>query len=193
MALLYDRSAVKGWAKSQIPLFWERRLFIAVGVAAFLLLYFFRGVVEVFAVMAAFIVLGVASLMYNRWIKVSLGFELVMLGTVVTGVLYGRLPAFVVGFVGLFLAEVLTDRFTYSTFISFIGIFAVAMVVPSFEPFSVTSAGIWMTLLYDAIILPGYMIMGSSPARSFLFFVTHVAFNVWVFAVFAPGIVSFMS
>jgi len=144
-------------------------------------------------VMALFIIIGILSMMYNRWIKVSLGVELIMVGTVLTAVAYGRFPAIIVGFVALFFAEMLSDRFTYSTFISFIGLFVVAMVVPLFGSSSITAIGIWMTLMYDIIILPGYVLLGSSPWRSLLFFVTHIMFNAWVFIVIAPRILPLLN
>jgi len=191
--LKFKRSNISELAKSKIPFLLEKRLAIVFVISAILLLYLFRHIVEVVAVMAAFIVVGILSMMYNRWIKVSLGFELIMLGLVVTGMLYGRIPAVIVGMVALFFAEVITDRFTYATFVSFIGIFVVAMIVPMFADKNITWVGIWMTLLYDVIILPGYMLLGSSPWRSFLFFITHIFFNVWIFMVVAPRIFQFLT
>ncbi len=184
----YDRSEVKAWAKSRIPFFWKKRVSIALAIASLALLFLFRNLVEMLAVMALFIALGIASMMYNRWIKISLGVELIMLGTVITGLVYGNLPALVVGVVSLFFAEVITDRFTYSTFVSFMGIFAVSMAAPMIGSVGVTWAGIWMTVLYDAIIGPGYIIMGSSLLRTSLFVVTHTLFNIWVFVFVAPWV-----
>ena len=190
MPLKYDRKGIKSWAKSQIPFFWEMRIIITVGVLSAILLFFFHRIVEMLLVMAGFIVLGVASMMYNRWIRVSLGFELIMFGVVITGMLYGWLQALIVGFIALFFAEVLTNRFTYSTFVSFIGMFVIALVVPSFAGNNVAWVGIGMTLLYDLIILPGYILLGSSPGRSLLFFATHILFNAWIFLTVAPPVMS---
>jgi hypothetical protein len=184
----YKRSRIRAWAKSKIPFLWEKRLGIASAIIGLVLLFLFRDVIQMLVVMAAFIILGVASLIYNRWIKLSLGFELIMLGIVVTGMAYGRWQAFVVGFIALFFAEVITNRFTYSTFISFIGIFIVSMTIPLFQNTGVTWVGICMTLIYDAIIGPGYILMGSSPWRTLLFVATHAIFNIWVFIFIAPWV-----
>ena len=151
------------------------------------MLYFFHSLVKMLIVMVAFILLGALSLMYNRWVRVSLGVELIMLGTVITTVAYGVVQGIIVGFTSLFFAELFTGRFTYSTFVSFAGLFVVVVVASSLE-FSVKLTGILMTLLYDAIIAPGYIIMGSSPWRTSLFVVTHVLFNVWAFVFIAPHI-----
>ncbi|MAG16311.1 hypothetical protein CMO88_04575 [Candidatus Woesearchaeota archaeon] len=184
----YNRKYLSDLATSKLPFLWEKRIAIVLVIAAVFLLYLFRNVIEVLVVMAIFIAIGIVSMMYNRWIKVSFGFELIMLGIVITAMVYGRIPALVVGIVALFFAEVLTDRFTYSTFISFIGVFVIAMVAPIFQNTSITWVGIWMTLLYDAIILPGYILLGSSIWRSSVFFITHILFNVWVFMFIAPGV-----
>lgn len=182
----YSRKDVKVWAKSRIPFFWERRVAVVLAVAAVVILLLFRSFVEMLAVMALFIALGIMSMMYNRWVKVSLGVELILLGTVITALVYGRVPSLIVGIVSLFFAEVFTDRFTYSTFVSFIGIFAVSMAAPLLQGIGITSVGILMTVLYDAVIGPGYVLMGSSPWRTLLFVATHLLFNIWAFAFIAP-------
>ncbi len=182
----YDRAAIKAWAKSQFPFFWKKRVSVALVIVSIILLFFFRNFVEMLVVMAFFIALGIASMMYNRWIKISLGIEFIMMGTVITGLVYGKVPAVIVGLVSLFFAEVITNRFTYSTFVSFLGIFAVSMATPMLQGISITWAGIWMTLLYDAVIGPGYILMGSSIWRTLLFVVTHILFNIWVFVFIAP-------
>ncbi len=184
----YNRKELRALAKSQLPFLWKKRFFIALVISSAALLFLFRNFVEMLAVMAFFIALGVASMMYNRWIKISLGIEFIMLGTVITGLVYGKFPALVVGLVSLFFAEVITDRFTYSTFVSFVGIFAVSMVTPMLDGISITWVGIWMTLLYDAVIGPGYIIVGSSVWRTLLFVVTHILFNIWVFVFAAPWV-----
>ncbi len=184
----FDRSAVNAWAKSRLPFFWKKRFSIALVIAAVVVLFFFRNFVEMLVVMAFFTALGIASMAYNRWIKISLGVELILLGTVIVGLVYGKFPALIVGVVSLFFAEVISDRFTYSTFVSFAGIFAVSMVTPMLHGMGITSVGIWMTVLYDAIIGPGYVLMGSSSWRTLLFVVTHILFNIWVFVFMAPWV-----
>ncbi len=202
LAMDYRRSReeLRSWAKSRVPGFaspadfasmlWEKKIAIVLFFAAAILLFFFRNFVETLAVMAAFIAAGTFSMIYNRWIKVSLGFELIMLGMVLTTLAYGRVAGLLVGVVSLFLAEVITERFTHSTFISFIAVFVVVMVAPFFSSMSIVWIGIWMTLLYDAIIVPGYILLGSSIWRSLLFSLTHIVFNAWVFAIIAPRIMS---
>ena len=193
------------WAHSKVPgldsinslirFFIERRLFILFAIAAAVLLFFFWGYVKTFVVMAFFIVLGAVSMIYNRWLKLSLGFEFIMLGLVITSITLGRLPGLVVGILGLLFAEVIAERFTYSTFVSFVGIAVVALIAPFVfqQTNSITSAGIILVIIYDAIIIPGYLMLGSNLGRSMLFVVTHILFNMWVFSFLAPAFFKVLS
>ena len=193
------------WAHSRVPgmqslgsfvkLLSERRLAVLFVIAAAVLLFFFLGYVKTLSIIAFFIVLGAVSMIYNRWLKLSLGVEFIMLGVVITSVVSGRLPGLVVGIIGLFLAELISERFTYSTFVSFIGIAVVALIAPNVihQTNSITSTGIILTVVYDAVIIPGYLLLGSSIGRSALFVVTHIAFNVWAFSFLAPIFISVLS
>ena len=195
------KSDVVSWAHSKIPGFEnfaallrfliEKRPIILFALAAAVVLFFFWSYVKVILVMAIFIALGAVSMLYNRWVKESLGVEFIMLGTVITSIVFGRLPGLIVGMVGLFLAEVLSERFTYSTFVSFIGIAVVALIAQNIfnQTHSITSAGIILTVIYDAVIIPGYLLLGSNLGRSALFVVTHLIFNVWAFSFIAPLLV----
>src|SRR3989338_2485885 len=190
-AVSWARSRVRGLENpsSLLQLLFEKRAAAVFMVALFVLMFFFWSQLKVLAVMAFFIALGAVSMLYNRWVRVSLGFELVMLGLVITAVAFGRLAGLVVGFTGLFLAEVLSGRFTHSTFVSFIGLAVVGLAAPNAFGIlegNITLTGILLTVIYDAVIAPGYVILGSNPGRTGLFVVTHLAFNAWVFSFAAP-------
>ena len=192
------KNDIVSWAHAKVPglesitsfirFLIEKKLIVLLAIAAAVLLFFFWAYVKLLAVMAFFIALGAFSMVYNRWIKVSVGVELVMLGLVITSIAFGRLPGLIVGMVGLFLAEVISERFTYSTFVSFIGTAVIAVIAPNIfhQTNSITSAGVILTVIYDAIIIPGYLLLGSNPGRSAFFVVTHIIFNIWAFSFIAP-------
>ena len=192
------KASMVSWSHSKVPglesfnsfarVLVARRLIVLLALAAVVLLFFFWAYVKLLVVMAFFIALGAVSMLYNRWIKVSAGVEFVMLGLVITSIAFGRLPGLIVGLVGLFLAEIISERFTYSTFVSFIGIAVVGIIAPNIfhQTNSITSAGIMLTIIYDAIIIPGYLLLGSSVGRSAFFVITHIIFNIWVFSFIAP-------
>ncbi len=155
---------------------------ILLGIAALLLS---RVLKELFLI-AAFIGLGGFSMFYNRFIRTSLGFELITLGVVITGLLYGPAIAVFVGFFSLLLAELITGSLQHKTIVSFVGIITIGILTQLFKNTPITTAGIAITLIYDLIIVPGYLLLGSNPLRTGLFLVTHLAFNFWVFTTIAP-------
>ena len=190
---------IVSWSHSKVPglesfnaftrFLVEKKFIVLLGIAALVLLFFFWAYIKLLAVMVFFITLASVSMLYNRWIKVSVGVELIMLGLVITSIAFGRLPGLIVGIVGLFLAEIISERFTYSTFVSFIGIAVVAVIAPNVFHWmngSITAAGILLTIIYDVIIIPGYLLLGSNIGRSAFFTVTHIAFNIWAFSFIAP-------
>ncbi len=99
----FSYSELKSRARQRLPRIYEQRLGIVITLLAVIVtLLFFRDVLQMILVMAGFIVLGILSMMYNRFVRLSLGLELILLGTVITGMVYGRIPAMIVGMVALF-------------------------------------------------------------------------------------------
>ncbi|MBN2454165.1 hypothetical protein JXB11_01325 [Candidatus Woesearchaeota archaeon] len=185
------RDELRNWSRKQVLTIkdlWKDKASIIIGVSLGIALFFGISYIKGIAVMAALAAIGAVSLLYNRAIRVSLGIELVMMGTVITGLLYGTIPAAVVGVVSLFFAFLFTAHFTHATFVSFIAIIAVSFLVPVFSGMGITWAGIILTVIYDAIIAAGYLFLGSRVERTILFIATHIAFNVWVFTSVAPRI-----
>ncbi len=199
-----QRALLRAWAKAKIKglenfnaflsLAWKRKMAFAGILAAVLLLFFYWNLAKALLLMAVFTGVGILSLYYMKYVRISVGIELVMLGTVIMGLLYGAVPAIITGLAALFIAELITERMTHSTAVSFLGIGIVGLAVPLFpKEWGITAAGIAATLLYDAIIIPLYILLGSSPGRSAVFVITHLAFNVWVFSFIAPPLFRFLS
>lgn len=190
------REVIRQWGKARFgvqkkfnaALDWVllRKTTIA-GVAVILLSIFFMfSYFRQLFLMALFTAIGASSLLYNRFVRTSLGIELITLGVVIVGRLYGPYPAIAVGLVSLFLAELLTVSLQHKTIVSFIGMAVIGFATQLFTGQSITAEGIWLTVIYDALIVPGYLLLGSNPIRTLLFLTTHIAFNVWVFTTIAP-------
>lgn len=197
------RDRIRDWARTR---FWLQEWFneflnwcfrkkvpiilIVAGIAsAFFLFSLLKGLFLV----ALFTSIGAGSLLYNRFIRISLGVELISLGVVIIGRLYGPVPAMAVGFSALFAAELLTGALQHKTIVSFIGILIMGFSTQFFTGWGITAAGIVLVVVYDAIIIPGYLVLGSNPLRSFAFLATHIAFNVWVFTSIAPSVLRIVS
>lgn len=192
---------IREWAKKRTLSYVQLRKFliqkkrIIAAIAVLLaLLFVFRVYVAEIMVIALLIIIGFCSLLYNRFIKVSLGIELIMLSTVTAGVLYGPLAAFITGGIALFAAEVFNQSFQHSTMVSFIGIAAVSIALPFFSPWlGIAALGITLTVIYNAIIFPGYTLLGSHPWKCLLFTSTDLAFNAWIFTSIAPPLIGLLN
>jgi len=109
-----------------------------------------------------------------------------------TARVYGGVVGGLVGLAGLTAAEVLGTGFNAKTVISLVGIFILGLITPFFNGFNVTMAGIILAALYDAFIIPLYLLAGSRPLSSAIFVVSHLIFNAWLFVYIAPFLESVM-
>jgi len=164
-------------------------LILAVIVIAFVAL---GQLIKPFFFIAIFLILSSISLIYNRWVKTSIGIEFITLSTVMTARVYGGVVGGLVGLAGLTAAEVLGTGFNAKTVISLVGIFILGLITPFFNGFNVTMAGIILAALYDAFIIPLYLLAGSRPLSSAIFVVSHLIFNAWLFVYIAPFLESVM-
>jgi hypothetical protein len=180
------------WSRKSINEFLSDRGSMVAGIVLGIAISLLFSYVKPMVVVTGFIIIGAASLFYHRFIKVSLGFELIMLVTVLAGFLYGIPTALLTALAAMLLAFLLTGHFTQGSVVSFVGITAVALLTPFFKGFGISTAGIILTIIYDIIIAAGYIALGSRIERTALFVFTHIAFNVWVFIALAPGIYGFL-
>jgi hypothetical protein len=144
---------------------------------------------------ALLILIASVSMIYQRYSKYAnyVGFELCMMSTVLTGLVYGSYFGAFTGFVSIFAALILSGNFKHSSFISVLTLPLIGAIVPFFSHLSLLYLGLLMTILYDAIILPLYVMLGSRIYSSIIFFITHVLFNYWIFSTIAPFIYNLMT
>jgi hypothetical protein len=138
--------------------------------------------------------IGALSLMPSKYFRFShyIGFELCILATVLVSLVYGPVFGAFTGFVSLFGGFVLSGYFKPTYFISVLVMPVIGLLVPLFSHLPLLYLGILMTLLYDAIILPLYVLTGSRVISTVVFFITHVLFNYWIFSTVAPFLYNLM-
>jgi len=134
-------------------------------------------------------------MLYIRFAKIShyIGFELCTLATVLTGITYGPHYGAVTGAVSIFFGFVLSGHFKPSYFISVLILPIIGIISPLFSFPELWQLGVLMTIIYDIIILPLYILMGSRVTSTIIFFITHVLLNFWLFQNIAPIIVGLMT
>ncbi len=111
------------------------------------------------------ILLGAVSLIHSRYFKYShyIGFELCTLATVLTSLAYGPVYGMITGFTSITLGFILSGYFKPTYFISVLTMPLLGLLVPFFSNhLSLPYLGLLMTLIYGAIILPLYVLVGGS-------------------------------
>ncbi len=165
----------------------DKRKFLIYSLLFMLILFFIARYRPIFF-MLLLILIGGFSMIYIRFFKLShyIGFELCTMVTVVTALAYGPLFSFITGFVSITLGFIISGYFKPTYFISIFVMPLVALLIPLFSHLPLWQIGLIVTVLYDMIILPLYVIMGSRIHSTVIFFITHILLNLWVFTTIAP-------
>ncbi|MBN2368688.1 hypothetical protein JXC34_06715 [Candidatus Woesearchaeota archaeon] len=172
----------------------DKKRLMLVGLVAILFFYFLKELKEIFFILAL-TSLGALSLAPPRYFKYAhyVGFELCLMATVLTSLAYGPVIGALAGFISIFTGFVLSSYFKPTYFISVLAMPLMGLIVPIFRELPLFYLGVLMTLIYDAIVLPLYVCIGSSRTVSAaVFFITHILLNAWVFSALAPFIYNLM-
>ncbi|MFH2020941.1 MAG: hypothetical protein ABIJ34_05975 [archaeon] len=165
-------------------------LFI-IGLLGLFLIKEFKGIFYLLILIG----LGAVSMIYIRFFNFAhyIGFELCMMATVLSTLRFGSSVGAFVGFSSITLALIISGYFKPTYFISVIALPLVAILVPLFGSLNLWQLGLLMTLIYDLIVLPLYILMGSRVISSIVFFITHMISNYWIFRTLAPLIIRIFS
>lgn len=164
----------------------------AAGLLAVSSLFFFS-YMKAAILLAAFTGLGAVSRMWQRFLPISFGVELVMLSTVISAMLYGPFAGLAVGFLSLVLSTLMTQEDIGKMWPAFLTIALVGFVAGSVKIANIALWGVGLTVLYDMIISIIYISQGHSIAKTFIFDATHIAFNYFVFFNVAPALLSVLA
>ncbi len=136
-----------------------------------------------------FIVLGAVSLIHTIWTKNYVGFELCTLATVLCAVKFGPLIGALVGAASIMLGLILSINLDAGLFLAVIMFGVVGIVASNFAFSQILFAGMLCAVIYDLVMVGFYLLMGSSPVTSGVYFVTHLLTTYYIFKFLAPVIV----
>ncbi len=141
------------------------------------------------------ILLGSFSMIYIRFFKQShyIAFELCTLATVLSSLAYGPHYGIVAGFISISLSFVISGYFKPTYLISVLAMPFMAVIAPFFSSLPLWQIGLIITIIYDSIILPLYVLSGSRVSSTIVFFISHVLLNYWVFSTIGPIIYNIIS
>ncbi|MBS3119571.1 hypothetical protein J4475_01990 [Candidatus Woesearchaeota archaeon] len=142
---------------------------------------------------ASLILIGAFSMIHRRYAEnLPIGGELVVFGTVLSGLAYGLAAALATGLAGMALGKIMNSRLDQKLFIPLIGIILVASSTLFLKGSPVFFAGIVATLLYNAVIYPLFVLTGSHPATSAIRSVTDIIINIIAFRLLGELIFALM-
>src|SRR3989338_2589404 len=162
---------------------------LKIGIIAVVLLaafaLFYKYLIVIF-----FIVLGAVSLIHTIWTKNYFGFELCTLATVLCAIKFGPLVGALVGATSIVLGLILSINLDAGLFLAAI-MFSVVGVIASFFSFQqIVFAGMLCAIVYDFVMISFYLLMGSSPVTSVVYFITHMLTTYYVFTFLAQVFIS---
>jgi hypothetical protein len=171
----------------------DKRKALLVSLAVILALLFLKSYKSIFFTILL-IGIGAISMLYIRFFTFShlIGFELCTMSTVVAALAFGPAYGFITGLFSITLGFIISGYFKPSYFISILTLPLMGLAVPFFSNLEIWQIGVLVTVLYDLIILPLYVMMGSRLHSTVIFFFTHLLLNLWVFNSIAPAIYSFI-
>ena len=137
-------------------------------------------------------VIGAASLVPYRFLRIQLGFELAVFVSIIATLSYGFGAGLFVGVLSLMLGLFLSESLDYRFFVPLAGMLCLAAVT-SFLSSAIIPAALAGVLAYNMVIAALYMLTGSEPGRIALFAVTDILFNAMLIILFAPGIVQMLT
>jgi hypothetical protein len=165
----------------------DKKKFFGAFVLGLLMLFIllrFKGLL----ITAILIGIGSVSMIYVRFFRMAhyIGFELCTMATVLVSLSFGPAYGAFAGFASITGALILSGYFKPSYFISVLALPLVGLAAPYLSHLPLWQTGLIMTVAYDIIVLPVYVLLGSRIISSIIFFITHVLLNYWVFTTIAP-------
>jgi hypothetical protein len=140
-----------------------------------------------------FIIMGGISKFYHRFFKSTLGIDLVFFGTIMTALAYkNQTLSLVVAWVGLIAADTIALKFSHTSIVSLIGLTIISLIsgFVSFLPFTV--AAMILLIIFEAISILLYLLLGSTYDKIAIFLISHFIFNVILIFMFAESLAGIM-
>ncbi len=174
-------------------IFQNRLRFVLIMVILFLVVAFFMQYIKAIIIAIIFIILAGLSKFYHRFFKSSLGIDLVFFTTLMICLAYNNMfLSFLVGWLGLIIADTIGSRFSYTSVISLSALSIVILVSRFFSGIDIMLSAIILTIIYDSAAVFLYTLMGSTYNRIIVFLASHFFFNLFLIVNFSRMLMQIM-
>ncbi len=143
----------------------------------------------------SFIALGIASRIHQRFLRgISIGFETIIFGMAITGMLYGPWPAVLIGLIALPISVVYTEEDFKWMPVALGGMILTGFLAGTLPAMSILMLGMVLTLVYDVTTCAVYLfVFRSRIFTTLLFAVSHLTFNYFIFSRFGETVLSMLA
>lgn len=192
----YDIESATKTIRSQIPHDLLRKNVIGyptiAAVSILIFGIFFRPVL----VTGVFAAIAVVSRMYQKHIRLQLGVDLAVFGTVICGALFGPIYGALVGVLAYPISIVYTKEEARYLPVAMAGIALVGVIAGcvNIAPPEIVMWGVGLTALYDILTSGLYYYIYRAPIiGGIVFSATHIAFNYFVFSSFGEFVLNILA
>ena len=143
----------------------------------------------------SFIALGIVSRIHQRFLRgISIGFETIIFGMAVTGMLYGPWPAVLIGLIALPISVVYTEEDVKWMPVALGGMILTGFLAGTLPITNLLALGMVLTLVYDVTTCAVYLfVFRSRIFTTLLFAVSHLTFNYLLFSRFGETVLSMLA
>lgn len=174
------------YQKFRIPKKARRRLLAGffVALCGFLGLLYWQRVLSVVVVLGL-ILLGIVSLFWKRYVRLSLGFEMITFATVLLAYSLNPLLAILAGIIMVVIGNYLAGRICMPIFAQIIAYTAVA-IFASVLPYDIASTGKICTIIFNLVLHAMYILLFRFRIEnSVLSFILNTVINFFLFGNFS--------
>jgi len=151
------------------------------GIIIFLLVLNYHAYIKRTIIIALFIGCASVSKLYQRFINVSIGINLILFSALLISLVYQDLTsAMLVGWVSIVMADFIAKKFSYYSFFSLINITVTILISSLFFGRHLIISLIALTIIYEALDSLLYYLAGSSPHNILTYATSHFIFNMFL-------------
>ncbi len=170
----------------------NKRLVLVSIILLFVSLVFFEQVKKIIFVMI-FIAISSISKLYHRIIKSTVIIDIVLFVTMLTALVYkNSILGLVVAIPSLILSDQFARKLSHFSLVSIFGLIIIVFLSQILLSLPLNLAMIILTIVYEIYAIAAYYLLGSSPSRILIFFVSHFVSNMILIFSFAKPIAQVM-
>ncbi|HLD18401.1 MAG TPA: hypothetical protein VJB90_00115 [Candidatus Nanoarchaeia archaeon] len=158
---------------------------LIVALAAVLAIYLLFTGVRVIVVILAMIVIGAGSTFYQIFFRSPINFELIKFVTILCSVVFGPVPAIIVGIISNFIGKMMTGKLEADFIASIIALVAISILASAFKGVDIVLLGIILVVVYHLIIFPIVLSLGGNIGYGVIYSGSNIIFNIATFNLLA--------